>query len=337
MDSTCLAGKAGKLTMTQLVNTLFPIKTLYLVSPRGFCAGVDRAVQVVKDCIELFGKPIYVKHEIVHNKRVVQELETLGAITVEHIEDIPEGSTVVFSAHGSPPEHFEQAKQRNLRVIDATCPLVTKVHLEVHRYAREGYKIIYIGHKGHVEGIGVRNELSEEAIPIVDSIKDVELLDIGNPEKLIYLTQTTLSVEETKEIIAALERKYPKLQNPPKEDICYATTNRQAAVKELAKHADVILVVGSTNSSNSNRLVETAKIAGKPAYLLDSVDMIQPEWFEKAENLGITAGASAPENLIQEIVEYFTSLGAELRELNVLKENITFAEPIELERYKKHH
>lgn len=327
-----------KLSLPESVHssiTMTEIKTLYLVSPRGFCAGVDRAVTVVKDCIELFGSPIYVKHQIVHNTRVVNELHNLGAITVEHIEDIPEGSTVVFSAHGSPPEHYAKAKQQNLRVIDATCPLVTKVHLEVHRYVKEGYKIIYIGHKGHVEGIGVRHELTEEAIPIVDSIKDVELLDIGNPEKLIYLTQTTLSVDETKDIIAALKRKYPQLQNPPKEDICYATTNRQAAVKELAKHADVILVVGSTNSSNSNRLVETAKLAGKPAYLLDSVEMINPEWFENVQTLGITAGASVPENLIQEVISFFTSQGAVLRELEVMKENITFAEPIELERMKK--
>lgn len=317
------------------MNNHFPIKKVYLVSPRGFCAGVERAVNVVKDCLKLFGAPLYVKHQIIHNRRVVQELRDLGAITVERVEEIPEGSTVVFSAHGSPPEHYEQAKSRTLRIIDATCPLVTKVHLEIHRYAKEGYKIVYIGHRGHIEGIGVRRELSEQDVPMVDSVEEVAKLDIGSPEKLVYLTQTTLSVDETKEIIRALKRKYPLLIDPPKEDICYATTNRQHAVKELTKHADLILIVGSMNSSNSNRLVETAKSQGRPAYLLDAVEMIQPGWFENAQRLGLSAGASAPEELIKEIVSYFTSRGAVLEELNVLKENITFTEPIELERIKK--
>lgn len=310
-----------------------PVQKVILVSPRGFCAGVDRAIKVVEECLALFGKPVYVKHQIVHNRHVVEGLEKKGAFTVENLDEVPEGSVVVFSAHGSPPEHYRIAKERKLRLIDATCPLVTKVHLEAVRFARQGYKLIYIGHKNHVEGIGVLGELPGE-IPLVESVEDVNALEIGNPEKLIYLTQTTLSVDEASGIVAALKKKYRQVKDPPKEDICYATTNRQSAIKQLAKLVDVVLVVGSKNSSNSLRLVETAAALGKKAYLVDDAKGIDPSWFLKAEAVGISAGASAPESLVQEIAAYFVSRGAAKEELELQKEDITFIEPVELRRAK---
>lgn len=311
-----------------------PIQKLILTKPRGFCAGVDRAIDVVEECLSLFGSPVYVKHEIVHNTHVVEQLKKKGAVTVERVEDIPSGAVAVFSAHGSPPEDFAKAKAKGIRVIDATCPLVTKVHLEVHRFAKEGYSIIYIGHKGHAEGIGVLGELPGQ-IPIVEDVEQAGHLDIGSPAKLVYLTQTTLSVDETRQIIAALKKRYPQIRDPPAEDICYATTNRQLAIKELAKHTDMILVVGSKTSSNSNRLVETARAQGRNAYLVDDVSGIQPAWLEGITTLGLSSGASAPENVVQEIAEHFTQQGAVVEEIEVLKEHMVFKEPAELMKMKE--
>ncbi|HLC46251.1 MAG TPA: 4-hydroxy-3-methylbut-2-enyl diphosphate reductase [Candidatus Nanoarchaeia archaeon] len=310
------------------------IERIILVNPRGFCAGVDRAIKVVEDCITLFGRPVYVKHDIVHNKHVVKQLTEKGAVTVEDPDEVPEGSVIVFSAHGSPPAHYGKARKLGLRIIDATCPLVAKVHLEVHRYAKEGFTIIYIGHKKHVEGIGVLGELPEK-IPIVESVADVGRLDIGNPEKMIYLTQTTLSIDDTAKIVSALRKRYPQLIDPPKEDICYATTNRQAAIKELAKRVDCTLVVGSVNSSNSQRLVETAKACGVKAFLVDDFSGIKQEWLNDVKTLGISAGASAPERLVQEIVSHFVKKGAKKQILEVIDEKMKFSEPQELARMRK--
>lgn len=314
---------------------MLSIKKVLLASPRGFCAGVARAVKAVEDTLEIFGAPVYVKHEIVHNKHVVSDIEKRGAITIEDFEDIPDNSVVVFSAHGSPPEHYEEARRRNLTLIDATCPLVTKVHLEVQRYLKDGYQIIYIGHVGHVEGIGVRAEGRNVHIPLVETPEDVEKLEIGNPEKIVYLTQTTLSVDDTRAVITALKRKYPQITAPPLEDICYATTNRQAAVKALAKIADLVLIVGSRSSSNSTRLMETAKGEGASSYLIDDVSHIDPRWLEDAQTVGISAGASAPERLVQEIVEYFRAVGAAIEDFQVKPENMFFAEPLELMKLRK--
>ncbi len=310
-----------------------PVKKVILAGPRGFCAGVERAVRIVEDCLALFGRPVYVKHEIVHNKRVVGDLTAKGAITVDNIDEVPENAVVIFSAHGSPPDHYAKAKARNIRLIDATCPLVTKVHLEVHRFAKDGYKIIYIGHKGHVEGMGVLGEMPGE-IPLIETVEDVKSLDIGNPEKLIYLTQTTLSLDEAMAIVAALRRKYPQLRDPPKEDICYATTNRQAAIKQLANAVDVVFVVGSKNSSNSIRLVETAQALGKPAFLIGHVGDIQPTWYGAASTVGISAGASAPEHLVQEIAEFFIKQGASKESFSLMEEEVYFIDPLELRKAK---
>ena len=304
---------------------------IILAKPRGFCAGVDRAVRTVEECLSIFGAPVYVKHQIVHNKTVVADLEAKGAITVESIDKIPEGSVVVFSAHGSPPEHYEQAKNRNLRVIDATCPLVTKVHLEVHRYFKNGYDIVYIGHKGHIEGEGVRAEARGygKEIALVDSVKDVHTLpDMAG--KCVYLTQTTLSVSETGVIASALKKRFPHIESPPISDICYATTNRQQAVRELAKQVDVILVVGSSNSSNSNRLVEVSLAEGIPAYLVENIEVASRIDYGKARAIGITAGASAPESSVQAIVAYFVARGAKQEEFEAVAESMRFADPLEL-------
>src|SRR3989339_444381 len=311
------------------------IKKVITVAPRGFCAGVDRAIKVVEDALDIFGLPVYVKHEIVHNKHVVADLAEKGAVTVENPHEAPAGSVIIFSAHGSPPGHYEAAKKRNLRIIDATCPLVTKVHLEVVRFARQGYTIIYIGHKGHVEGIGVMGELPAGEVAHVENPQEVEQLAIGNPEKLIYLTQTTLSIDETLATIAALKKKYPQIRDPPREDICYATTNRQKAIKELAMACDVILVVGSVTSSNSQRLLETAKAQGVAAYLVDDVSAVKELWLAGKSSVGISAGASAPDYLVQEIVSYFASLGAAHEELVVQKEGVQFIPPRELVRARE--
>lgn len=311
------------------------VQEVILASPRGFCAGVSRAVKAVEDTLEIFGAPVYVKHEIVHNKAVVDRLTEKGAITVEELCDVPEGSVVVFSAHGSPKAHYQEAKQRNLRLIDATCPLVTKVHLEFQRAFKDGYQIIYIGHMGHPEGRGVLGELPEAEVPMVETVADVEALTLPLTEKMIYLTQTTLSVDDTRAVIAALKEKYPTIIAPPLQDICYATTNRQEAVKALAKEVDLVLVVGSKASSNSNRLVETARAAGTQAELIDGVSHIMAHWLEGVTRVGITAGASAPEDVVQSVVKFFADAGAMVRELTVRPETMHFAEPLELMHIRK--
>jgi 4-hydroxy-3-methylbut-2-enyl diphosphate reductase len=313
------------------------IKEITTVEPRGFCAGVARSIKVVEDCLELFGPPVYIKHAIVHNKTVVADLEARGAIIVEEVKDIPEGAVAVFSAHGSPPEHFEQAKNRGVRIIDATCPLVTKVHMEMIKFLQDGYRVVYIGHKGHVEGLGVVGEAKnfDKEIPIIETIEDVKKLDCKSSEKMAFLTQTTLSIEETEKIIKALKEKYPNIISPPAEDICYATTNRQQAVAMLAKEVDVVFVVGSKTSSNSNRLVEVALQNNCEAHLIDEVGEIQNSWLQDKEKVGISAGASAPEYRVREVVDYFVNQGATHTKVSATEENMQFTEPIELVRYRK--
>lgn len=306
-------------------------KEIVTVAPRGFCAGVARSVKAVEDCLALFGAPIYIKHAIVHNKTVVADLEKKGAITVEDVSEIPEGATAVFSAHGSTPEQFEQAKKRNIRVIDATCPLVTKVHIEMITFLKDGYDVIYIGHKGHVEGLGVIGEAKRfgKEIPVIESVADVEQLEC-NGKKMAFLTQTTLSVNETREIIDALKKKCRDIHEPPAQDICFATTNRQDAITVLANEVDRIFVVGSKTSSNSNRLAEVSRAAGCTAHLIDSVDEIKEEWIDDTEKVGVSAGASAPEYKVQEIVQFFLDRGAIHRSLEIVQEHMQFSEPIEL-------
>ncbi len=311
------------------------VKKVLLATPRGFCAGVARAVKAVEDTLEIFGAPVYVKHEIVHNKHVVARLEAKGVITIEDLTDVPDASVVVFSAHGSEKWQYALAKTKQLRLIDATCPLVTKVHLEVLRFLKEGYTIIYIGHKGHIEGIGVLSEAEGKAIPLVETVEDVEALVIGNPEKLVYLTQTTLSLDDTALVIAALKEKYPQIVAPPLEDICYATTNRQNAVKALARVSDVVLILGSKNSSNSTRLQETASASGKKAYLIDDVSQLDVAWLTGVITVGISAGASAPEDLVEEVARYFRDFGITVEDFVVQPETMIFSEPLELMQIKK--
>lgn len=315
------------------------MKKLIVASPRGFCAGVDRAVETTKKTLEIFGAPVYIKHAIVHNVTVVHDLEEQGAITVETVEEVPKGSVVVFSAHGSKPEEYEQAKKQNLTVIDATCPLVTKVHLEVHRFVKMGYKMVYVGHRGHVEGEGVRAEGKKYNldIPLVESVSDIEILpDMG--EKCVYLTQTTLSVSETAVIIEALRKRFPQMEAPPKEDICYATTNRQQAIRDIARQSDVVLVVGSRTSSNSNRLCETAREEGARSHLIDRAIDIKEEWFEENDQVvGLSAGASAPEHVVQEVMEYFRKKDLVIEEKRTLEENMRFSLPLELQKKLEKH
>ena len=310
-------------------------KKVWLANPRGFCAGVARAVKAVEETIALCGTPVYVKHEIVHNKHVVAELAQKGAITVETLAEVPEGSVVVFSAHGSPRAHYEEAQRRNLHLIDATCPLVTKVHLELLRYIKDGYSVIYIGHRGHIEGVGVLGEAPTAAIPIVETAADVEQLSIGQLDKLVYLTQTTLSVDETRGVIEALQMKYPQIIAPPLQDICFATTNRQTAVKALAERSEVVLIFGSQNSSNSKRLMETARSAGAESYLIDDLSMIEADWLKGVYTIGMSAGASAPEHVVAEAAEYFRSRGYAVEEFSALEERMSFAEPLELMHMKE--
>src|SRR5271155_2460750 len=278
-------------------------KVLLRVRPRGFCAGVVRAVDIVELALEAYGAPVYVHHEIVHNTYVVEQLRRRGAIFVESIEDVPHGAVLVFSAHGVPPTVRDEAKQRSLRVIDATCPLVTKVHLEALKFAREGYDIILIGHEGHDEVIGTMGE-APRSITLVESPEEVDSLPFPADAKIAYLTQTTLSIDEANAVIERLKERYPQIASPPKEDICYATTNRQLAVSELIPQADVLIVLGSQNSSNSRRLMEIGRACGKPAYLIDGPHELRPEWFDGCETVAITAGASAPEQVVQECIEY---------------------------------
>ncbi|MEA3323422.1 MAG: 4-hydroxy-3-methylbut-2-enyl diphosphate reductase [Patescibacteria group bacterium] len=313
------------------------ITEIVTVEPRGFCAGVARSIKVVEDCLTIFGAPIYIKHAIVHNKTVVADLEDKGAITVESVEDIPEGAVAVFSAHGSPPEHFDEARERGIRVIDATCPLVTKVHMEMIKFLEDGYRVVYIGHKGHVEGLGVIGEAQKLGVDIllIENISDAEAFDCESDEKIAFLTQTTLSVDETNEIITILKEKCLQIISPPATDICYATTNRQKAIAVLAREVDVIFVIGSKTSSNSNRLVEVAKQNECCAYLIDTVEEIQGEWLKDKEKIGVSAGASAPEYKVEEVVQHFIAHGAQHHKISTVEENMQFTEPIELMKARK--
>ncbi|MCS7023683.1 MAG: 4-hydroxy-3-methylbut-2-enyl diphosphate reductase [Bryobacteraceae bacterium] len=306
-------------------------KKILLITPRGFCAGVVRAIDVVKIALDLYGPPIYVRKEIVHNKHVVDELRRSGAVFVEELSEVPEGSRVIFSAHGVSPAVRTEAQKRNLRVIDATCPLVTKVHLEAVRFAKNGFTIILIGHKDHDEVVGTLGEAPEQTI-LVETEADVDRLEVGNPEKICYLTQTTLSLDETKGIIARLKERFPHIQGPPAQDICYATENRQQAVKAIVPECDLLLVVGSQNSSNSRRLVEVCEKAGVPAYLVDDARQVKPEWMEGVTTVAVTAGASAPENLVQELVLSLQSQHGfpVVKEVAVKEENVRFSLPPEL-------
>lgn len=304
---------------------------VFLAKPRGFCAGVDRAIDVVEIALDIFGPPVYVRHEIVHNDHVVNELRGKGAVFLDDVTEIPEGSVTIFSAHGVSPTVRQEAKARNLRVIDATCPLVTKVHLEAIRYAKKGYSIVLIGHKNHVEVEGTMGE-APEAMILIESPEDVDKVEIENEEKIVYLTQTTLSIDDTQAVIDALKRRFPKIESPPKDDICYATTNRQAAVKEMTDKCDMILVIGSPTSSNSNRLVEVAKARGCEAYLINDSSQMNVEMFTHTKHLGITAGASAPEHLVQDVVRWLEKNSSiEFADLDVIEEDVQFTLPRELQ------
>jgi 4-hydroxy-3-methylbut-2-enyl diphosphate reductase len=296
-------------------------------SPRGFCAGVDRAIEIVERALQQIGAPIYVRHEVVHNRFVVGRLREAGAIFVDELEDVPDGQTVIFSAHGVPRSVREEAERRNLRVFDATCPLVTKVHREVTRHHANGYQCVLIGHAGHPEVEGTIGQIST-GIYLVETPEDVARLDLGNVEKLAYVTQTTLSIDDTANVIAALKQRYPNIQGPRKDDICYATQNRQDAVKRLAENCDMVFVVGSTNSSNSNRLRELAEKKGVRSYLIDDADEIKQEWLDDVSVLGITAGASAPEVLVEGVINRCKELvPATVSDLLGPEENVTFALP----------
>ncbi|MFI4913888.1 MAG: 4-hydroxy-3-methylbut-2-enyl diphosphate reductase [Steroidobacterales bacterium] len=304
---------------------------IVLANPRGFCAGVDRAIEIVERALQLFGAPIHVRHEVVHNRHVVERLRALGAIFVQEIDEIPDGATVIFSAHGVSSAVEALAHRRGLQVFDATCPLVTKVHMEVARFAREAREVILIGHAGHpeVEGTMGRFDCSGGGrILLIESVADVANLQVRDPERLAFVTQTTLSVDDTAAIVAALRARFPALQAPRKEDICYATQNRQDAVKQLLQECDVLVVVGSRASSNSNRLRELADRAGVPGFLVDGADDLKREWFDGRQRVGVTAGASAPELLVQQVVERLRSWGAAApSELRGCEENVVFALP----------
>ncbi|HKI66079.1 MAG TPA: 4-hydroxy-3-methylbut-2-enyl diphosphate reductase [Solirubrobacterales bacterium] len=305
-------------------------KRVLLAAPRGYCAGVDRAVQTVERALEHHGAPVYVRKEIVHNKHVVEELSKRGAIFVEQETEVPEGEMVVFSAHGVAPAVHENAAARNLRTIDATCPLVTKVHVEARRFAADGYTIVMIGHEGHEEVEGTTGE-APDSIVLVQTAAEVADLEVPDPERVAFITQTTLSVDETTEIIAALRAKFPAIVSPKSDDICYATTNRQIAVKQLARECDLVLVIGSTNSSNSNRLVEVAREHGAASHLIDFHHQVREEWLEGVETVGITSGASAPEELVENLVALFRDRGCDdVSELRTVDEDVRFMLPKEI-------
>jgi 4-hydroxy-3-methylbut-2-enyl diphosphate reductase len=301
-----------------------------LVRPRGFCAGVVRAIDIVDIALKKFPHPVYVRKEIVHNRAVVESFKKQGVIFIDSLQEAPEGSVVIFSAHGVSPAVREEAKARKVHVIDATCPLVTKVHLEVHKYVRDGYSIILIGHKEHDEVVGTTGEAPDK-IQVVGSVGEVDKLTVPDPKKVVCLTQTTLSVDETRDIAEAIRKRFPQMAAPTKDDICYATQNRQDAVKELIKRGmDLLLVVGSRNSSNSIRLCEVARANGIASHLIDNASEIQPEWLTNVEKVGLTAGASAPDYLVEEVVHYLQGRGATMEELEVVKEEVSFALPREL-------
>lgn len=302
-------------------------KEILLAQPRGFCAGVDRAIEIVERALAQFGAPIYVRHEIVHNKYVVEDLRKKGAVFIEDLAEVPPGSHLVFSAHGVSRAVKADAEQRGLQVFDATCPLVTKVHVEVAKMRDEGREIIMIGHKGHPEVEGTLGQ-SEGGMYLVETVEDVERLEVSSPDRLAFVSQTTLSVDDTAEIIAALKRRFPTIAEPKKGDICYATTNRQQAVKFMAPQVDLVIVVGSPSSSNSNRLREVAQKHGAESYMVDHAGQIDPAWVEGKARIGVTAGASAPEILVQQVIDRLKSLGVSgVRELDGVEENVTFPLP----------
>ncbi|HEV3474470.1 MAG TPA: 4-hydroxy-3-methylbut-2-enyl diphosphate reductase [Actinomycetota bacterium] len=306
--------------------TTFPNRVL-LAAPRGYCAGVDRAVDVVERALRIYGAPVYVRKQIVHNIHVVRDLERKGAIFVDEETEVPEGATVILSAHGVAPEVYANADRRQLRVIDATCPLVTKVHLEARRFAREGDTILLIGHEGHEEVIGTSGEAPDH-IRLVGSTDEARAVDVPDPDRVAYLSQTTLSVDETNEIIDVLRERFPALEGPPRDDICYATQNRQDAVKTVAQRADVVLVIGSDNSSNSKRLMEVSRALGTPAYLIDDETEIDPAWVQGAQTVGVTSGASAPEWLVDRVMGWLRERGAtDVEEVRVTEEHMEFGLP----------
>ena len=308
------------------------VKKVLLAAPRGYCAGVDRAVETVERALNRFGAPIYVRKQIVHNLPVVRDLESKGAIFVEELDEAPAGATVVLSAHGVAPDVYRDAKARSLQVIDATCPLVTKVHNEAKKFAREGYDIVLIGHEGHEEVIGTMGE-APNSITLIGSPEEASKLALAGTDRVAYLSQTTLSVDETNEVIDVLRERFPVIQGPPREDICYATQNRQQAVKAIASKSDVVLVIGSHNSSNSNRLAEVARTLGARAHLIDDETEIEESWFEDARTVGVTSGASAPEWLVDRVIGYFRERGVtDVDEVSVIEEDVHFALPKELER-----
>jgi 4-hydroxy-3-methylbut-2-en-1-yl diphosphate reductase len=301
-----------------------------MASPRGYCAGVERAVDTVERALRIHGVPVYVRKQIVHNVHVVRDLERKGAIFVEEVSEIPEGAVVILSAHGVAPEVYADATDRHLSVIDATCPLVTKVHLEARRFARDGYTILLIGHEGHEEVVGTSGEAPRNII-LVGSPEEARTVQVPDPERVAYLSQTTLSVDETNEVIGVLQERFPSIQAPPRDDICYATQNRQEAIKDVAARADVILVIGSDNSSNSRRLVEVSRVAGCRAYLIDDETEIDPAWFDGSETVGITSGASAPEWLVERVVARLRGLGVtEVAEVATVEETMRFSLPVEV-------
>ena len=300
-----------------------------LAAPRGFCAGVDRAIEIVERSLEKFGAPVYVRHEIVHNKYVVDKLREKGTIFVEELDEVPDNAPIIFSAHGVPKSVPLDAERRNMIQIDATCPLVTKVHVDAKRHNDDGRTVLLIGHEGHPEVIGTLGQLREEEIVLIENKKQAETIKINNPDKLSYVTQTTLSVDDTEEIVTVLKKRFPNIKSPPMEDICYATTNRQAAVKALTSNCDAVIVIGAPNSSNSNRLAEVAKAAGCPKSILigraDELDMV---WLEDIKTVGVTAGASAPEFLVQELISRLKeTFDVDLQEISVATENIRFSLP----------
>jgi 4-hydroxy-3-methylbut-2-enyl diphosphate reductase len=299
---------------------------ILLAAPRGYCAGVERAVEAVERALLTYGAPVYVRKQIVHNAHVVRDLEAKGAVFVEDEAEAPGGSVLVLSAHGVAPEVYARAGERGLTVLDATCPLVTKVHLEARRFATDDRTIVLIGHAGHEEVAGTTGQAPDRTL-LVQSVDDARTLQVANPQKLSYLTQTTLSVDETNQIIGVLRERFPSIQGPPREDICYATQNRQDAVKEIARRADVVLVIGSDNSSNSKRLAEVARELGTPAYLVDDERGVDPAWLEDAEVVGLTSGASAPEWLVERMLEWFAERGAiEVEELRLTEEHLRFSD-----------
>jgi 4-hydroxy-3-methylbut-2-en-1-yl diphosphate reductase len=308
-----------------------PAKRVLLAAPRGYCAGVDRAVVTVEKALDLYGPPVYVRKEIVHNKHVVQTLQRRGAVFVEETDEVPEGATVIFSAHGVAPVVHDEAAKRSLKTIDATCPLVTKVHIEAKRFAKSDHDILLIGHEGHEEVVGTSGEAPEHIV-IVDGPDHVDSIEVRNPDKVVWLSQTTLSVDETMETVRRLRERFPKLQDPPSDDICYATQNRQAAVKKLAPEADLMIVVGSRNSSNSVRLVEVALEHGaKAGHLVDFADEIDETWLEGVDSVGVTSGASVPELLVRDVLAWMAERGyAEVQEVTTAEESLIFSLPREL-------